>query len=100
MEALAFKLRVLLDAEDAAERGSQAGALAEQTPAASPSAPEAEEAAVGEGAVPSGGPSVAPAPAEEASGREGAAAASPSGNPPGAEIEEAHRWARPQNVRS
>ena len=93
MEALAFKLRVLLDAEDAAARGGQ---TAEQAEAAAPVAAEA---------TPSieqveGSPAESSQAAEEASATEAATAPAedstapaPTAGPSTSQIEEAYRHA-------
>ena len=88
VEALAFKLRVLLDAEDAATRGSKP---ADQTGAAAPAAAEATPSA----AQAEGSPPAKPAPAAQsatASADDSTAVAGAAG-PSSSQIEEAHRWA-------
>ena len=97
MEALAFKLRVLLDAEDAAAPGAlraeqaEAAAPAPAAADASPSADQAEGSPVSDAAPAEAAPVAKPVPAPAEDGGAPAGTAGPAAS----QIEEAYRHAQP-----
>ncbi len=94
VEALAFKLRVLLDAEDAAARGGQPAEQGEAALSAAAEAPPSAEQA--EGSPAEGSPAEEAAPAAEAasSPAEDSTAPTPAAGTSASKIEEAYRYAQ------
>ncbi len=94
VEALAFKLRVLLDAEDAAARGGQPAEQAEAAaPAAADAIPSAEQA---EDLLAEDSQAAEEAPAAEAASAPAEDSTAPAGTaaPSASQIEEAYRHAQ------